>query len=296
MNLDDLAIFSAIARGPGISAAAVRLGLPKSSVSRALGRLEASLGVELIHRTTRRARLSTAGEALLERVGPLLSGLEAAVSLFPDRESTPAGLLRITCTVDFAATVVAELAARFVARYPQVSVQVHSNNALVDLIAGGYDFAFRFSTGRSMRSSALIARRLSSLQPQLVASPGYRARRGLPQSPRELEAHDFIQYVGAESIVLEAPGSLQRFAARGPLRCDDMFFALAAARAGAGIAFLPSFLAAQSIAAGELVLVLPRWRVQSGSIWLVYPAGRNLAAKVTAFRDFALAELARRPP
>jgi DNA-binding transcriptional LysR family regulator len=293
-SLDDLAIFAAIAGAGGISAAAARLGVPKSSVSRALGRLEEGLGVELIHRTTRRTRLSTAGEALLERVAPLLSGLEAAVSELPDRESQPAGLLRVTCTIDFGATVVAELVTRFVARHPDVVVEVHASNTIVDLIAGGFDIAFRFSPRRRMSDSALVARRLGSLQPQLVASPAYCARRGTPRTPRELDGHDFITYTGAESFVIETPGHVQRVAAKGHIRCDDMFFALAAARAGGGIALLPSFLADESIAAGELLPVMPHWRVQSGTIWLVHPAARNLPVKVSAFRDFVIAEFRRR--
>jgi DNA-binding transcriptional LysR family regulator len=294
-RLDDLSIFVAIARGAGVSRAAAQLGLPKSSVSRALARLEESVGVELVHRTTRRSRLSTAGEALLERVAPLLEGLDAAVAKLPDREAQPAGLLRITCTIDFGATVLAELITRFVALYPQVQVEVQGSNSLTDLIAGGFDAAIRFSPRRRMTDSALVARRLGALESRLVASPRYLARRGSPRAPRELEGHDWVTYTGAESVVLEAPGSAEKLAARGRLRCDDMFFAHAAARAGAGIALLPSFLAEKSIAAGELVQVLPRWHTQSGTIWLVHPAARKLSAKLVAFRDFVVAELTREP-
>jgi DNA-binding transcriptional LysR family regulator len=295
-RLDDLSVFVAIARSTGITAAAQSLGLPKSSVSRALARLEASLGVELVHRTTRRSRLSTAGEALLERVGPLLVGLDAAVSKLPDREALPGGVLRVTCTVDFGATVLAELVARFVALYPEVTVEVQSNNQIVDLIAGGFDAAVRFSPRSRMTDSALVARRLGILRPQLVASPRYLARKGTPRSPRELEGHDWITYSGAESFVLEAPGNVQRFAARGHIRCDDMSFAHAAVRAGGGIALLPSYLAQKSIAAGELLPVMPRWQIRSGTVWFVYPASQNLPAKLTAFRDFIVAEFARSPP
>jgi DNA-binding transcriptional LysR family regulator len=294
--LDDLNVFVAIARGAGITDAAARLGLPKSSVSRALARLEASLGVELVHRTTRRSRLSTAGEELLDRVGPLLAGLESAIAKLPAREVSPAGLLRVTCTVDFGATVLAELVTRFVALYPEVQVEVQSENAVVDLIAGGFDAAIRFSPRRRMKDSSLMARSIGRIQPQLVASPRYLARKGTPRSPAELGEHEWITYAGAESFVLEAPGSVQRFAARGHIRCNDMSFAHAAVRAGGGIALLPSFLAQKSIAAGELLAVMPRWQIQSGTIWLVHPAARNLPPKLVAFRDFIVRELTRNPP
>lgn len=294
-SLDDLSIFAAIARRGGISGAAAELGAPKSSVSRALARLEATLGVELVHRTTRRARLSTAGEALLDRVGPLLAGLGVALSRLPDREAQPAGLLRITCTVDFGATVLAELVTRFLARHPLVRVEVCCNNQVIDLIAGGYDAAIRFSPRRRLTDAGLVGRRLGGLRAQLVAAPRYLAQRGVPRTPRDLEQHAFVTYSGAESVVLEAPGSVERFATRGHIVCDDMFFALAAARAGGGIALLPSFLADNSVSSGELVPVLPRWQVPSGAIYLVYPATRKPPAKLAAFRDFLLAEFPRAP-
>ncbi len=121
-NLDDLAVFVAIARSGGVSAASTKLRLPKSSVSRALGRLEEGMGVRLVHHTTRRLRLSSAGEALLAQAEPLLSALEETLQQTPSAE-LPSGLLRITCTTDFGATVVADVVTRFTARFP--AVQVH---------------------------------------------------------------------------------------------------------------------------------------------------------------------------
>lgn len=291
-SLDDLAVFLAVAREGGVSGAAAKLELPKSSVSRALARLEAAMHVELVHRTTRRSRLSTAGEALLERVEPLLGGLHAAVAHLPERETSPAGLLRITCTVDLGASVVAPVVARFVEAYPSVRVDVHATNALVDLIGGGFDLAIRISPRRRMADSSLVARRVGVLETRLVAAPAYLARHGHPRTPRDLERHHWVTYGGAESIVLEAPGSVERLAARGAIRCDDMLFAHAAARAGAGIVLLPSFLAKPSLEDGELVAVLPKWKMPSGALWLVHPAARNPPAKVSAFCEFAFDTLA----
>jgi DNA-binding transcriptional LysR family regulator len=292
-SLDDLSVFVAVARTASISRAATDLGLPKSSVSRALARVEGSMGVELVHRTTRRSRLTTAGEALLARAEPLVRALEDAVAELPEREATPAGKLRITCTIDFAAVVVAAVVSRFVARWPAVSVEVHSSNAVVDLVGGGFDLGVRFSPKGRLPDSTLVARRVGTLRTHLVASPAYLARRGTPRSPKDLAAHEWITYRGAESIVLEAPGRAAKLAARGRIVGDDMFFVRAAAREGAGIAELPSFLAEPDIAAGVLTRVLPRLEAPSGAIWLVQPPSRVTPPKIAAFRALLAEALAR---
>jgi len=292
-SLDDLAVFVAVAETAGISAAAARLEIPKSSVSRALARLEAAVGAQLVYRTTRRLSLSSAGAALLARTAPLVSALGETVSTLPDRGEAPAGRLRVTCTIDFGAAVLADVATRFTARYPAVEVEVHLTNAVVDLVRHGFDLAVRFSPKRRLRDSALVAQRIGTLETNLVASPKYLAPRAPPRSPRDLAEHDWVTYTGGESIVLEAPKARgeRRFDARGRIKCDDMFFARAALRAGAGIGILPSFLAHEDIASGALVQVLPRWSVVSGLIWLVHPAGRAPPPKVTAFRELMVEAL-----
>ena len=290
-SLDDLSVFVAIARAASVSGAAGKLGLPKSSVSRALVRLEQALGAQLVHRTTRRLRLSVAGEALLAKAEPLVAAL--GETLLPSTDSeTPSGLLRITCTIDFGASVVAELVARFVARHPAVQVEVHATNSIVDLVSGGFDLGIRFSPRRRLRDSTLVARRIGTLHTHLVASPSYLARSGVPRTPRDLRDHEWVTYGGAESFLLGGPRSATRVGVRGRVRCDDMFFARAAARAGAGITLLPAFLAEAEISAGTLQAVLPKFELTSGSVWLVHPPARHLPARVSAFRDLVVEALA----
>src|SRR5688500_2341808 len=290
-SLDDLSVFVAVARAGSVTGAAAQLRLPKSSVSRALVRLEAALNRQLVHRTTRKLRLSDAGEALFAQAEPLVTSLGEALSLAPDTES-PSGLLRITCTIDFGATVIAELVARFVARYPGVEVDVHLSNAIVDLVSAGFDLGVRFSAKQRLRDSTLVARRAGQLYTQLVAAPSYLARRGVPRTQDDLRNHDWVTYRGVESFLLGKGRNKQRVTARGRIRCDDMFFARAAARAGAGIALLPSFLADPELSAGSLQAVLPKLQLASGSVWVVHPPARNLPAKVSAFRDLVVEALA----
>jgi DNA-binding transcriptional LysR family regulator len=279
-----------VARAASVSGAALKLQLPKSSVSRALARLEEALNTQLVHRTTRRLRLSAAGEALLAQSEPLVAALAEALSLAPPAAS-PAGLLRITCTIDFGAAVVAELVARFVARYPAVQVEVHATNRIVDLVSGGFDLGIRFSPKRALRDSTLVARRVGTLRTHLLAAPSYLARRGVPRTLAALRTHDWVTYAGAGPLLLGQGARAKRVAIRGQVRCDDMLFARAAAHAGAGITILPWFLAEPEISAGTLQVVLPKWQLASGTIWVVHPPARHLPAKVSAFRDLVVEAL-----
>jgi DNA-binding transcriptional LysR family regulator len=290
-QLDDLAVFVAIARSGSVSGAARKLRVPKSSVSRALSRLEESLRVQLVHRSTRQLNLSPAGTALLARAEPLVDALAATLEPTAEAE-VPSGLLRVTCTVDFGFAVMAELVARFVARYPQVQVEVHSSNTLVDLIGRGFDLGVRFSVKSGLRDSSLVARRVGTLHTRLVAAPTYLARRGTPRTLPELREHEWVVYKGAESVLLELPRGSKRLPAKGRVRGDDMSFVHAATRAGVGIALLPAFLADPEINAGVLVPVLPKWKVSSGAVWVVHPPARPLPARVSAFRDLVTEALA----
>jgi DNA-binding transcriptional LysR family regulator len=294
IDLNQLAIFVAIAETSGISAAAKRLGMPKSSVSRGLSSLESFMRVQLVHRTTRSVSLSTAGAALYERLSPLFHSIERSVAELPEREHQPSGVLRITCPVDFGSTVVAEMLARFLTRYPAIQVEVHVSNNLVDLVAEGFDLAIRISQ-RRMRDSSLIARSVGTLSTQLFAAPQYLARRGTPRAPRDLMDHEWVMYRGSDTLRLEGPGGATRITLRGRLSCDDMFFVRSATLGGAGIGVLPTFHAEADVLAGRLVRVLPRFVLPSGNVWIVHPSGRNVPGKVTAFRDFLLESLKARP-
>jgi len=290
-RLDDLAIFVAIARAGSVSGAARKLRLPKSSVSRGLSRLEESLRAQLVYRSTRHLNLSPAGMSLLTRAEPLVDALAATLEPIAETE-VPTGLLRVTCTVDFGSAVMAELVARFVARYPQVQVEVHSNNTLVDLIGRGFDLGVRFSVKPRLPDSSLVARRVGTLQTRLVAAPAYLARRTPPRTLSELREHEWVTYKGAESIQFERQRRGKRLPAKGRVRGDDMSFIHAATRAGVGIALLPAFLADPDINAGVLIPVLPKWRVSGGGVWVVHPPARPLPARVSAFRDLVAAAFA----
>jgi DNA-binding transcriptional LysR family regulator len=256
-----------------------------------VARLEAEIGAQLLHRSTRHVSLSTAGATLYQRSAPLLASLRRAVDTLPEREVEPSGLLRLTAPNDVGARLLAELVARFTARHPAVQVDVHLTNRNVELVAEGFDLALRASS-RPLKDSSLVARRLTGFDVRLLASPAYLARRGTPRTPKELAGHDWVVFrPGRNPLRLEGPGAVVELELRGHIVCDDLAFAREAVRAGAGIGVLPMLFVEAEVAAGELVRVLPRHSLSAGSLYIVHPAARHLPLKITAFRDFLLESL-----
>lgn len=294
MDLDHLRTFLSVAETGGVTAAARRLGLPKSSVSRGLAAAERAVGAQLVERSSRAVRLTAAGRRLHERASPLLAALEAAVAgAAPEPEARPAGVLRVTTTVDFGTAVLADVVARFVARHPAVEVDMHLTNDVVDLTTGGFDAALRLSA-RALGRGALRARRVSPLRLQLFAAPEYLARRGSPRAPDELSEHDGIVYGDAKLLALDGPAGRVRVSVRRRVATNDMFFAREVARAGTGIALLPSFLAEDDVRDGRLARVLPSYARPTGFVWFVWPGGDDAPLRVRAFRDFVVEALGRR--
>ena len=293
MDLDRLAIFEAVARTASFSAAARQLGMPKSSVSRSLSRLEAELGVQLLFRTTRQVSPSAAGKALYDRVAPLLQSVQAALGELPEREEQPSGELRVTAPVDLGVLFLAEVMTRYTARYPAVSVDLHLSGRVVDLVAEGFDVALRAAT--SLKDSTLVVRKAAPILAQLFASPLYLARRGTPRAEADLAGHDWVLFrSGPQKLRLTGPRQAPP-APRARIVCDDLLFARDAVRAGAGLALLPTFVAEPDVAAGALVRVLPRYERHSATLYIVTPAARHVPRKVTAFRDLVLELLRARP-
>jgi DNA-binding transcriptional LysR family regulator len=285
MDLNLVAVFEAVARTGSFSAAAKELGIPKSSASRAVARLEDDLGVQLLFRTTRKVALSEPGTALYDRVTPLLRSLKGALGGLPQRGEAPSGTLRLTAPVDLGVLFLAEVLSRYTARYPAVSVDVHLTGRVVDLVGEGFDVALRVAS--KLEDSTLVARRAAPVLFQLFASPLYLARRGTPRSAEELDDHDWIVFRGGPQRLRVAP--VRQAAQRAPrIACDDLLFVRDAVRAGAGIGLLPTFVAEPEVLAGSLVRIVPRLERQAGSLYVVTPAAKHVPPKVVAFRELVL--------
>jgi DNA-binding transcriptional LysR family regulator len=285
MDLNLLTVFEAVARTSSFSAAAKELGIPKSSASRSVARLESELGVQLLFRTTRQVSLSAAGTALYDRLTPLLRSVKAVLGELPEREEAPSGTLKVTAPVDLGVLFLAEVATRYTARYPAVSLDLHLTGRVVDVVGEGFDVALRASP--KLEDSTLIVRRVTTVVAHLYASPVYLARRGTPRTEADLDQHDWVVFQpGAQR--LRVSGSLPRSARPPRIVCDDFLFARDAIRAGAGIGLLPTLVAGADVAAGRLVRIMPRFEREAGSLYFVTPAAKHVSPKVTAFRDLVL--------
>lgn len=276
MNLDDVRLFAAVARAGSFAHAASAEGVARSTLSRIVQRLEVEAGVPLLHRTTRRVGLTTAGAALLAKVQPSLAALDEAIRAFRAERAEPAGLLRITTSTDIAASLLAPAVARLTRAHPLLRIETVLTLRAVDLIAERVDVALRVYAG-PVDEPVLRGRRLMDLAFEWYAAPAYLERRGAPQDEADLAAHDVV--------------AVGRLAPNPRIHFDDSFFGLAVVQAGAGVGLLPRRLCAAAVAEGTLVRVLPGVTVAQGQLWLVYPPG-GLSTNVAAFRDALLAVIA----
>ncbi|MFZ5476939.1 MAG: LysR family transcriptional regulator [Myxococcota bacterium] len=272
-------LFVALAETGSLTAAGRALGVPKQTVSRRLAALEEALGAALTHRTTRQVRLTEAGRAYAERSAEVVRLAREADDAVAS--ATPSGTLRVTCTEALGEAFLAPVVADYLTRWPDVRVEVVLAERRVDLVAEGLDVAVRVG---SLDDSSLVARRLGPARVAVCASPAYLARRGSPASPADLAGHDCIVNA-AEARLARWPLGGGVVQVSGRVAANHVGFMLASCRAGLGIALLPRFLVAEDLARGTLVAVMDE--VEVGSVWLVTPGRRLVAARVRAFLDLA---------
>jgi DNA-binding transcriptional LysR family regulator len=295
-DLNLLRIFAVVVDEGSLSAAARKLDLPVSSVSRALSRLEEDVGTQLIVRTTRQMKLTATGEGLYQAAAPLLTSLLTEVSRVTEHTEAPAGELRITAPVELGQAFLAEAVTKFTARYPGVSVHAHLTNDVVDLVKEGMDLALRFS-GAQLKDSALVATKVSPLTGFLYASPAYLARKGTPRTPAELAGHEWVLFTRGQlrTMQLTWNGTKVEVKPKGRVSASEILYVRELLRNGMGIGFLPAFLALDDAGAGTLVRVLPKASLYNGYVWIVRPVTKHVPQRVTAFRDFIVEYLKAHP-
>lgn len=288
VRFDELALFVEVATAGSLAAAARRRGVPKSTVGRAIARLEGDLGVALVRRHRGGPPLTDPGRALLEQAAPHVAALRDLARGVARTEGEIHGALRVTATSDLARLVLGPLVAAFVARHPRIEIEVDASIRLIDLAREGFDLALRVAE-RRLPASTLVARKLARLDLGLFASPAYLAARGVPRQPGELVDHDHVLLPGRERrapLVLDGPRGPVPVAARARIVGNDFDFARAALCAGAGIGPLSWFVARPEVAAGRLVRVLPDHRLAGATAYLIHLPLRPLPAKLVAFKRF----------
>ncbi len=294
MDYNDLALFLRIVEQGSFTAAARSLGMPKSSVTRSIARLERHLGARLMQRTTHQRGLTDAGRALYDRIKGAFASVEDGINAVRDLGDEPTGLVRMTASPDTAGLgALPNTIAAFVARYPKIQVELTLTNRIVDLVAEGIDLALRAGP---LADSSLVARRIGTSHLALFAAPSYLRRAGRPKKFAELERHAAVMFrarQGKATWTLQGPKGEERVMVSGQVSADDFTFVTRATIAGLGIALLPAPFATQRLKTKELERVLPAYATHASPLSLVMPSTKFLPSRVALLRDFVLEASAR---
>ena len=287
-RLAALEAFAKVAETQSFSEAARRLRSSNSAVSRHVAALEADLGARLFHRTPRSLPLTEAGRDYFARTSRILADLAEANASVTQLQAAPRGRLRVNAPMSFGFLHLAPALGDFLARYPEVELDVTLTDRFVDLIDEGVDVAVRIGT---LTDSSLVARRLAGIRRVLCASPDYLKRRGVPKTPDDLKAHDCLSNTNINitrewRFIHPEDGSPWTIEVKGPMNANSGDMLRVAALHGHGFVHLPTFIVGADLKAGTLVSVLEPYIAQDLTLNAVYPTARHLSPKVRAFVDF----------
>lgn len=288
-DLNDLYFFAAVVEHAGFSAAGRALGVPKSRLSKRIAQLEERLGVRLLQRTTRRFVVTEVGERFYGHCRAVLEEAQAAQDAVDELRAEPRGVVRMSCPVSLAQTVLAYVLPDFLAQYPKMQVRVQATNRRVDLIGEGIDLAIRVRS-KIDTDATMVMRPFGQSQVLPVASPTLLKTTGRPKTPAELSelpALTMNEHEGAQSWeLLDAKGERVVVDIQPRLVSGDFAVLLEAARRGIGVAMLPEFVCSAAITRGDLEVLLPEWSVPQGTMHFVYPSRRGQLPGVRALVDF----------
>jgi DNA-binding transcriptional LysR family regulator len=288
-DLNDMLYFAEVVDRGGFAAAGRALNLPKSKLSRRVADLETRLGVRLLQRTTRKLSLTEAGEVYHRHVVDMREAAEAANEAVDIVRNEPRGTIKVACPVTLAQTTIGPLVPLFLAKHPQVRIDMQVSNRVIDLVQDGIDVALRVRTTVD-DSGSLVVKRLAVSQSLLVATPALLQRFVQPESPEDLRAIPTVAMSAADgraSWKLLGPGGREfDFAHRPAYTADDLFTIRFAIAQSTGMGVLPDYLCAHELHSGELVQVLPGWAPPRGIMHAVFPSRRGLVPAVRRFLDF----------
>lgn len=279
-----LRVFRAIVHEGSFVAAAKRLGLSPAAITKNIAELEAALGLRLLNRTTRRLSLTDAGELYAERIGRILEELEEADRTLAHMAGEVSGRLRVGAPVTLGLIILSPILPLFLKQYPGLTLDLDLDERRVDIIREGFDVVLR--GGPALEDSRLIARRVASLRYVICAAPEYLERKGTPDRPENIAAHDLVQFslpdrsqpwaceLNGERVMIPVT---PRYTVNSSLAVRD------ALKAGLGVGRIPELYVRDDIGQGQLVEVLPDWSIGSFDLFAVYPSRRHVPPKVNAF-------------
>ncbi|MDH3240927.1 MAG: LysR family transcriptional regulator [Alphaproteobacteria bacterium] len=288
-------VFTQVVSAGGFSAAARRMGLSRSAVSKHIAELESDIGVQLLFRTTRKMTPTEAGLAYFERCRAILDDVAETEAAISDTDQRPRGLLRVNAPMSFGILHLGPAVADFMLAHPQLQVQMNLDDRFVDPVAEGFDVTIRIA---ELDDSSLIARRIVAARMAVSAAPAYLAAHGTPLVPDDLRDHDCLHYGNLPSSThwrLTGPGGAHRVPIRARMCTNNGQVLRDGAVAGLGICALPTFIVGPELQAGRLATVLPDYTFGESTVHALYAPSRYLAAKVRLFIDFLVDRFGDRP-
>lgn len=287
-DFDSLAAFVRVAQGRSFRKAATGMGVSPSALSHAIGKLEQRLGVRLLNRTTRSVSPTAAGAQLLERLAPAFAEISDALDTLNDERALPRGHLRLNVPRPAAHLVLAPLLARWRAAYPDVILDVVTNDAVVDIVEQGFDAGMRF--GELLQQDMIALPVGPDIRFTVCASSDYLHRFGVPETPHAMASHECLQLRFPSGAIFkwqfQRDGEEVAVATNGSLVLDDLPAILLAAQQGAGLCYTYADYAAPLVANGQLVPVLEGWMPPPERFYLYYSSGRHMGAALRALVDF----------
>lgn len=288
-GLIELDAVVAITREGSFRGAARALGLSTTALSNAVAKLEAGLGVRLFNRTTRSVSLTDAGRTFIAQMGPALRDIHDALDTARSQQIKPSGTLRINAFAAGAREIMSDLVLEFLRRYPEVHIDLVTEERLSDIVAGGFDLGLRRA---DLVPADMIAVPLGRPQRYaVVASPGYLDRHGVPRTPTDLAKHRCIRVRLPNGALLrwhfERHGETVQVDVDGPVTLDEASLALAAALEGVGVGLFLEQNVREELSSGRLIRVLEEWTPPLSDLCLYYPGRRNPSAALKAFISLA---------
>ena len=287
-EMADLTAFVVVAEERSFTRAAAKLGMSQSALSQIVRRLETSLGLPLLNRTTRSVAPTEAGSRLLETMTPALKSLDDSLASLSDLRGKPAGSLRITSVEHASMSILAPALARLLPDYPDLSVEIINEYRLIDIVAERFDAGIRL--GEQVDQDMIAVRIGPDFEMAVVGSPAYIARRGRPTTPHDLTGHACINLRlpssgGLWSWPFAKDGRELKVRAQGPLAFNTITLHLEAALAGLGLAYLPADFVEAAVTDGRLSRVLDDWTPASSGYHLYYPSRRQPARAFSLLVD-----------
>lgn len=284
MNIEHLRLFVRLAAIQNISQAGQTLGLSPAVASAHLTKLEQSLNVRLISRTTRSVSLTQEGQDFLPHAENIIANVEAAKSALGVGDTSPTGTLRITAPSTFARLHLQPIVKDFLSQYPELDIDLMLSDTIMDLVQGGFDLAIR---NADLKDSTLVARKLANDKRIICASPEYIEKYGEPKCPKDLKDHQCINLTGGETWSFQTKCGLMNIKTRGRFKTDNGDAMRDATCDGLGLSINSRWSSYKELKEGRLIQVLKDYPLASDyGIWAVYPSSRLLAPKVRVFIDY----------